>query len=386
MSALQNAIQHLRQGNPARAQELLEPIVRADLHNIQAWLWYAQTWQSREARTQVLKACLTVNPGDQQILQALEQLSRQPAPPVTPSPAGARAKIAPVRAPETHLAERIFTLIREEAQATPSQPNPTSALPELEKTSPAVDHDRGSERAAVARILLENPEDQPDLEGPKPFYRVWFTALTRQNVHVYAHLLEAPEAGVSRALEWQIYSQFVLLTVGAGVEFLQIPIFPESTGRQALRLAASIFAGFASEVDRVWFFAALILIGTLLSALALLLTGAVQNLLALLLGGEGDFSRTVYALSAYGVPLTLLAALLSFLPQTAPLLLVIGVYALALNLRALRAAHALSGLRAVLAVILLPGLVLCLLFGGSLLLWPGWADGLFPFSRYLPLR
>src|SRR5512146_2141505 len=71
MSDFDSAVQLIRQGNMAQAQKYLEVVVRAEPNNIPAWLWYAQTFPTDEARLKVLVACMKFNPGEEKILQAI---------------------------------------------------------------------------------------------------------------------------------------------------------------------------------------------------------------------------------------------------------------------------------------------------------------------------
>jgi sugar lactone lactonase YvrE len=58
---------------------LLEPYIEANLHDVTAWLWEAETWPSVEAKIKVLEMCLLHNPDNQQVSQALTALNAQKA-------------------------------------------------------------------------------------------------------------------------------------------------------------------------------------------------------------------------------------------------------------------------------------------------------------------
>lgn len=100
------------------------------------------------------------------------------------------------------------------------------------------------------------------------------------------------------------------------------------------------------------------------SVLGLMINGGVQFLIAKALGGGGTYTRTVYALGAYLAPLTLISMIISAIPFVNCLSIVISIYAIVLNVRALKAAHYMDTSRAVM-VIFLPGIliliVLCLI-------------------------
>jgi predicted Zn-dependent protease len=74
---LSNAIQLIQAGEKAMAQKLLEPYLRANPHDVTAWLWEARTYPSLETRINVLERCLSYNPNHQQILTVLAALNTQ---------------------------------------------------------------------------------------------------------------------------------------------------------------------------------------------------------------------------------------------------------------------------------------------------------------------
>jgi hypothetical protein len=74
MANLNEAVQLIRQGHKDEARRLLEPVLKADPKNIQAWGWYVETCSTLEQRLKTLEVCLKVNPGNPQMLQALETL------------------------------------------------------------------------------------------------------------------------------------------------------------------------------------------------------------------------------------------------------------------------------------------------------------------------
>jgi hypothetical protein len=61
---LEGALKLVQEGKTKEAHVLLEQLVNSDIHNINAWLWYAQTAPSTRERTRILEACLRLNPDD----------------------------------------------------------------------------------------------------------------------------------------------------------------------------------------------------------------------------------------------------------------------------------------------------------------------------------
>src|SRR3972149_3778546 len=95
MSSLNSAIQLIRQGRKEEARQILEPLIKTEPGNIQAWFWYVDTCATVEKRIQVLEVCQKMNPGNSQVIQALqtlrsqrpEQTSFTPPPAQSPKPA-----------------------------------------------------------------------------------------------------------------------------------------------------------------------------------------------------------------------------------------------------------------------------------------------------------
>jgi hypothetical protein len=83
-------------------------------------------------------------------------------------------------------------------------------------------------------------------------------------------------------------------------------------------------------------------------------------LMAKLLGGQGTFLAQSYASVLVQAPLGALASILSVIPYVGILALVVFIYAFILQIYAVRAAHHVSGGRAV-AIVLLPTIVLIVL-------------------------
>lgn len=74
---LQQAIRLVKNGKVMDGRQLLESILKADPHNVPAWLWYAGTWPAASQRISILETCLRVNPGSIEVKQALDAMKSQ---------------------------------------------------------------------------------------------------------------------------------------------------------------------------------------------------------------------------------------------------------------------------------------------------------------------
>ncbi len=80
MPDIQRAIDLIKQGRKREAQSILETHIRANPHDIKSWFWYVETLDAIDKRIQFLEVCLKQNPGNLQVIQALEMLSDKRSP------------------------------------------------------------------------------------------------------------------------------------------------------------------------------------------------------------------------------------------------------------------------------------------------------------------
>jgi predicted esterase len=79
---LKTAIELIRSGQKQSAQNILQPIIKADVHNIPVWFWYVETCSTVEQRIQILEVCAKYNPNNPQVIAALDTLRKQQMQPV----------------------------------------------------------------------------------------------------------------------------------------------------------------------------------------------------------------------------------------------------------------------------------------------------------------
>ncbi len=89
---LERALQLAHEGKAQEAHALLESIINSEVHNVQAWLWYAKTCATPAERREALDAALHYNPDDpsiREILGLIPGSTPQGAKPARPKPAAA---------------------------------------------------------------------------------------------------------------------------------------------------------------------------------------------------------------------------------------------------------------------------------------------------------
>ncbi len=375
MPNLNSAIQLIREGRKEEAKKVLEPLLQAEPANIQAWFWYVETCSTLEKRIQVLEVCLKMNPGNSQVIQALQTLqNKKPVQPsFTPTPAQPPKPVAaqPVQPPSPPPYSMGYIGYEEEAakdavyfDTSPSRAPVTANTAQPEST--------GKKKNAWEEDIT-GYVDTSMLSKPKPakktyaFYDVWMTTLSMMQMGTYENMLDDPEAGAGRAFEWMAYAGIISgllfpLSFLSSPQFAELRNMPELMGLFGNPGTTTALAGMLALV--------MALLTPIFSVIGLAIGGWIQNFIAGFMGGNGYYGRTVYAMAAYLAPLTILSALLGAIPVVGQCLTsVFGIYTIVLNIRALNASHSLTTGKA-LIVIFLPSILL-MIFGCLLVLIVG---------------
>lgn len=377
---LQDAINLIRQGKKHEARGMLEVLLRTNPQDVANWFWYAETLETLEKRVKVLELCLKANPGNPQAEKALAILRvrlSEPAPPPPDESKPAFVWDSQPAAAQTEAddaenssafdwndqpARSQSAAIQWEAEP---ESGPASAIDWDDEAQPAsnIDWDAIEQQQApkTAEWQYEPSPEVTAVESKPPspsfrFFDVWLTALTSGKEREYQALLLDPHATQGRAYEWMAY---IGLLSG-----LLLPVAVLTNGV----LNQPEFQQILGTVDPTMFLVILGGAGAILSCisavLGLMINGGVQFLIAKALGGGGTYTRTVYALGAYLAPITLISMIISVIPLVNCLSIVISIYSIVLNVRALKAAHYMDTTRA-LMVVFLPGIlifiILCLI-------------------------
>lgn len=370
MSDLHTAIQLIRQGQKFEAQRILQELIKTEPNNIPAWFWYVETITTTERRIQVMETCLKMNPGNPQVAQALQQLrgiQRSASSFSSPAP----AQPEPPKPQQNNDLYGYNTL-----QSSSYEPVQASSLYEEEKPAAAYKEDRYGYNSFPPEPLKGMPpqkqpwemqpseyEDTSMLSKPeKPAraystFDVWMTAVTSQDEKAYEDVLRDPEMGLERAFTWTALAG----VVSAFVVPLQLVLTPDLSEILAMPEIQSTFGGSVDQtVLLLMITLAALLIVPLGGIINLAIFGGIQNFLAMFFGGGGNYTRTVYALAAFLAPMTIITSLAAIVPVVGGCLsLPLAIYNFILNIRALKAAHALTNGAAV-GVMLAPTLLILL--------------------------
>lgn len=364
MPTVQDAIQLIKQGQKAQARPILEAAIRAAPQDLTAWFWYAETLESVEKKVRLLEMCLKQNPGNPQVLKALNVMKARLVPPEPSKPAFDPEPAAPTATPAFALDESAAS--QEAEPASQAAFSGSIDWDALERQQAEQNAQRMALSSPAAAFSSEESPALPKAESAAPavkktaptgnrmpFWEVWLTVLTVQNPAGFSAALDDPEAGQGRAYEWMAYAGAIsglavplALMVSPDMQTLmQMPEMQQVAGQFNPNLFLIIIALVAS------------LFSALSSVIGLMITGGVQHLIARYFGGTGTFSSTVYAIGSYLAPLTMVSTLFSFIPILNCIASLLGFYSILLNVRALQAAQRISAGNAVL-VIIIPSLVM----------------------------
>lgn len=212
--------------------------------------------------------------------------------------------------------------------------------------------------------------DDPDFSPPQGAIPVWTKVFTKPGEQTFIEITQHRDATAKSAYIWVFIAgalagllstmlQFIVAMIGVqevAQEFGGLPGSPAAYGVGGLvwAICSAPSAGIGSVIG----FA---------------ITTGVIHATARFFGGQGTFDKLAYAMGAVSAPISLLSALLiplNAIPYaalcTAPVMIIAGLYALYLNVAAVKAVHQ-CGWGEAAAAYFLPGLLLVLLCGVSLI-------------------
>ncbi|NJN84445.1 MAG: hypothetical protein HC802_20650 [Caldilineaceae bacterium] len=204
-------------------------------------------------------------------------------------------------------------------------------------------------------------------------FQTWIGVLTRPGEETFQSEAQKPNATVVTALIW-----VVIATVIAGLlGFVRSLIFaPSASAIQSAIQQADLPPEVAAQLSTIFSgggVGAVVgagvggLLGLVFAPVFFLIGVAVLHLVARLLGGEGDFGNYSYLLATFQAPITIITALLQFIPILGGCLApILSIYSLVLAYFATKVAYSLTSGKAI-AVVLIPllfftFLAICLAF------------------------
>lgn len=212
----------------------------------------------------------------------------------------------------------------------------------------------------------------PDFPAPQGALPVWTKVFTKPGERTFLEITDHPEAKAKSAYIWVFIAGTLSALISSLVQFVAtliglqqaMPEFGELPGFSGALGAAGLFGAVCGAP-----------IAGLFSVIGFALGVAIIQATARFFGGQGSFDKLAYAFGAITVPLSLLSGLiapLNVIPFVAfctlPLLFGLGLYALFLQVTAIKAVHR-CGWGEAAAALFLPAILIGLLCGLTFLLF-----------------
>lgn len=337
MSKLREAVEKIRAGDRESGRRLLIEILRADPQNEQAWLWLAITFRDPEKRRESLERVLKLNPDNQQakkLLQKLDEIqqSKESEPVKESQPSATPAFTAESMEQETPY----LTQDQSEPEVSDHFSGTEESLSPVRKTSDGREEQQNRSFSELIAIWI-NPFRMTErfFKAEVPYANTEDTLLS-----VFVYTIAA-----------------VLFSMLTGFFQLQniFPMLPPELSAMIPDLGMLILVLLFGSV--------------ILTPISFYIQVGVQYLGARIFGGKGSFKSQAYIQGLVQVPFTILGGLLSLSFLIPVLGFVFGllgfglsIFAVIVNIRAVKAVHDLSTGRA-LAALIVPPIIVSLIFG-----------------------
>lgn len=198
--------------------------------------------------------------------------------------------------------------------------------------------------------------DDPDRPAPQGAFPVWSKVFTKPNAQTFLEITAHPDATAKNAYIWVfIAGTFSGLVTGVMRFVVSMTAINQAMPELSQVPGFSVGAGIGGLLGTI---CAAPLTG-LFSVIGFTISVALIHWIARFLGGQGSFDKTAYAFGAITAPVTIITAFLVPFYSIRfaafcilPLLLVLGVYAIFLQITAVKAVHGFGWLEAAIAVFL----------------------------------
>jgi Yip1-like protein len=192
--------------------------------------------------------------------------------------------------------------------------------------------------------------------APLSWSQAWLLAITRPSVATFESIARDPRATANRAYGWIFVSTLLTYAI---VLLGQWVLSALRGGASPGPLAADGLVG-----STLIFLVCGAPLGAVFAVVGLMISAGLSQLIAGALGGAGSYARLAYVIAAYLAPLTLISSVIGFFPLANCLLFPLGIYALVLNVIAVKAVNQFGWGKAVVssAVVLVGVLIVVAVF------------------------
>ncbi len=231
--------------------------------------------------------------------------------------------------------------------------------------------------------MSQMPSNDPIMEsrpGPGGWLPVWIKAVTKPSEQTFVEITESPDATSKTAFIWVFIAGVISGLVQA---VLQVAYFALGISPQSSIPGMEQFSSGDAGTIGVVLVTGLCLIPVygLLSIIGFAIVTAIIQWVAKLFGGVGTFEKLAYGIAAISVPITLVSAILGVVTAipfvglcVIPISIGLGIYALVLQVMAVKAVNRFGWGPAIgsvlLPVVALVTVCICVVFGALMLMGP----------------
>jgi len=221
----------------------------------------------------------------------------------------------------------------------------------------------------------------PESSSEMSLVETWIAAVTKPNEGTFAQIVAQPGATAGKAFLWVFlaslltsFASLIVQAVGMGSQMEMVREFLPPEIARELPVGAAPSVGFGTAICGAP-------VGAIFTVIGFAIGVALIQWVAKLFGGTGSFDKLAYAFSAITVPVSVVSAVLALIGiipiigiLTGLISFGVAIYAIVLQVLAVKAVNGLDTGKAVGAV-LLPGLVFflficCCVIGGLMLMGP----------------
>ncbi len=167
----------------------------------------------------------------------------------------------------------------------------------------------------------------------RSWIKTWIAVLRHPSVATFESIINDPLASNRRAYIWVFISSMISAFALSAM-----------AGMQGADIEAFVCIGPVFGVVSVIFFA---------------ISVGITQLMAGALGGKGNYSQLLQAWAAIAAPITLISSILSLIPILAIASFLLMLYGFVLNIIAVKAVNKLGWAKSIVAVVIIPGLLMC---------------------------
>ncbi len=198
----------------------------------------------------------------------------------------------------------------------------------------------------------------------------WMNVLTHPGEAAFAEERSRPQAKLETALIWIVISA----VIGGLLGWMRLQFLLSSTGGMAGMIGQmNLPPEFAGQIESMMSNGAMgALMGggglasIIIAPIGFLIGTGILYLIARMFGGTGDFGRFAYLLAAFQAPISIISAVLGFIPVLGGCVsAALSIYGLVLTYFAIKVEHGLSDGKAIATLLLPLALVIAIAFCGA---------------------